>query len=185
MEQTQPTNGNSHDNHKALTIGVAVIVLLVAVFLIFGNRDTGPTEQDEVTPENQEEEVVLGDQAEDAPRTIEEVDLTSTEGLERLPEGFPSDTPVDVETLVDSTHIVNEDGSEESLVVYLSDATIGELYESYISYIDEQGFEIDRDDSTDEFVIMNALRENTTMSVSATPSEEGGQQEVFVRFLVE
>lgn len=159
-------------NNKGLIIGLVIIILLAVVFLLLGGSETPTTQEttQEIDGQNPPSES-FGE--------INQVDLESAQTPEeRLPEGFPSDLPVNTENLVDSFTVDYTDGSKEASVIFQSDSSIGDLRSQYITYFEANEYTVQQDDLTEQDALLAAERNGDGISVAITQTEAG--REVFV-----
>lgn len=161
------------ENNKGLVIGIVVIILLAVLFLLLGSSEAPQTGQegDVVGEEN------VGEPSE-VPGVVNEVDLNTASGDAVRLEGFPSDVPVETDNVLDSFSIDYDNGQREASIVYRSDASISELRDTYITYMQSAGYSVEQDDVTEQDALLFGSQGNSSLSVAIVQVED--EREVFV-----
>ncbi|MEX2405045.1 MAG: hypothetical protein WD579_00400 [Candidatus Paceibacterota bacterium] len=161
------------ENNKGLIIGVVVIIILAVLFLLFGGS----------APENTGTDDDVIEETESASEGITEVDLDTAEGLDRFPEGFPTDVPVEPATIVNSVNLERNDGGSDAIIIYRPDASVNEVYDAFVSYMTDAGYTIETDSLDGMRIDLQGTSADGELTVSSMELEGEGILEVFVNFV--
>jgi hypothetical protein len=113
-------------------------------------------------------------------RTFSEVDTSKLEGAERLPEGFPTDIPVDTATIVEASSATHDFGKVEQWSVgYLSEMSQNYLDRTYSDFFIASGYTINSISRDTETVSIDATKGNTNTLVLIMKARED-QQKVLI-----
>jgi nitric oxide reductase large subunit len=169
MEPNQiPTTETPARNFFSMPMIIALFVLLfLLVLFMYGRINSTKTENDPVV--TQDKTIVYGG------------NLKSANSQERLPAGFPTDIPVETDSLEQSLKTeYPEKGLTQYSVTYTTAKSIEEVQTSYNSYFSKDGYEITS--KVENPVQIYASKNGDDVSV-VIETNSAGKTRVFVVFL--
>ncbi len=152
--ESQPISANptelSSKKNLLITIGAAVLILLVgiALYKTFGQKS--------FTSEKVE---------------VNTIETKSLEGSARLPAGFPTDTPVELQNITASETITYTDRAAVlSNVTYTSEKQLEELFVMYKEYFTKAKYNIISTNKLPTRMFLVAVKENNEITITITPN---------------
>lgn len=114
--------------------------------------------------------------------TVENIDQ-SMQGVSKLPVGFPKDTPVELENIIEGTTLTYPDRKVTLYnVSYFSNKQQEEVFALFGKYLKDNGYTISVTDKTASKMMYKATKENNEMNVVITP--QASRLNVLVSFVV-
>lgn len=165
---------DAHDDDGGVDTPVLLIILVVLLvagaFLLTGGFFSSTPESDEP-----------GDEV-----SVSYTDLDNASTLEeRLPEGFPTDLPIDSEAIEESYN-VRLGGSDQKTLSYVTDSAFDDVVDVYLRYINNNGYEIEYMDNegAGEFATFAGVNSEGQLEVVVTPANpEGTQTRVHLSYI--
>lgn len=158
--QPQPVTLESHPHQNLLLPLAALVLLVVSVLVVYTMRKPGS----EFTKENV---------------SVVKADLNSANQLSRLPADFPTNTPVETANLTDSLSMHYEDRAAVLYTVtYTSEDTNIRAYARWLTYMEEEGYNIPETGRNMEQWTLYGTKDNNELTLVISSRERGTQVQV-------
>lgn len=155
-------NGGDPDSKTRLTLGILLVVIIIGLAYLGYSKYPNIFKQTNLPAEKS---------------VVEKIDLSKVENIGKLPEGFPSNIPVEGNNLIESVKITYpEQKSVLYSVSFNSARQSEELYSQYQSFLStKNGFVIDNQIKTVERMAFQATKTGTkdSISITITPGTQG------------
>ncbi|MHB1330484.1 MAG: hypothetical protein ACYCY6_00740 [Minisyncoccota bacterium] len=166
--------------NKAKIISVLILVILAAGAFVYMSNYMGKSERSgEEGDGNTEQEISSG-----SSETVQVTETNITQGgISKLPSGFPSSIPVETINVKESYRVDYTDkGVTQYTVSYASMRTSGELWAVYYDFMNEEGYLIDEDVTSESLGQVTGFFNNDSLSVVI--SNQDGRSLVQMNLLV-
>ena len=161
----------SKSSHSIILIVALFIILLIIAFAMSAMpkkqtqivEDTQqPSSQTPSTPAPQKQVTV----------DVQKVDLSTKTGAARLPQGFPTDIPVDASNAVDSyTANYPAQKATQYSVSYLTAKSIKDTYNEYLTYMTKTGYVLRPDGKDLAHGFLYGTYQNNDLSIVITTKD--------------
>ncbi|PIP87401.1 hypothetical protein COW81_00435 [Candidatus Campbellbacteria bacterium CG22_combo_CG10-13_8_21_14_all_36_13] len=146
-------------NNKTIFITLGVVVALI-VFYFFIAKNT----QIDTTQEDQQQEQ---QDVNDVEISLNQVDVENVENeADKLPEGFPTDIPVELSNITESYSTDYKDaGFVQKSLVYTSEKGVAWLFSEYEKFMKDNGYEITDSTTDDGYAYLYGSKEGDDLSL--------------------
>ena len=151
-------------------LSLAVVVILAVTYFLWSSSNNKPV----VTPTTKFSSENV---------QVQNTNLATAAGSSKLPSGFPTDTPVELTGITESTTLTYPERKATLYSVsYLSDKQQQELFTIYGKYLVDSGYKIMNTDKSVAHMMYQATKGQNDFTVVITP--QGKQMLVQVSYVV-